>query len=523
MFKKALAAFFAVILIALFWRLDGITFDSLWLDEAYQTMIDVYCVALPEFTEVPVKPYVFKFGTPVSSSQMLSTFRTMDLLSPPLYPLMLNRWVTAFGGSDFAVRTLSVTISLLCLSVLFGFVYGVFGLRAAVLVGLLQAFSPYDITYAQEVRMYSLVELTAGLTCCSLIWYLVKQPRGWLGWCFLLAYAVGAWAMINSHYTGLFVFMFTVVLGFGFVLGRRDWRLLAKLIGAWALIAVLWFPWLGMFRQSAALRTASFYVARSPSWWWPPYALFLRIPTNWLDFLSGKQVVAYAIPVYLSAAVTVLLAMAVPFLRVARKLRLRLDRTTAFDRYALIAYVCVWLWALIPAIGLWSIDVVENHKVIQYSRYVIGTAPAIFIIAGVALARLSWKSPAFITILAAQLVFASVNNIAHSTVVHQREPWRQMARIVETECAPDQLLLVSQYYDVVCLNRYLQKPFLQLGISPQMGAAHVDKVLGNARGFSLLTAQDGESEAELIPLRFKQTKKFDLEHGLHLRIYTANF
>ena len=520
MFKKALAAFFAVILIALLWRLEGITFDSLWLDESYQTMIDVYCTALPEFSQVPSKPYVFRFGAPVTSSQMLSTFRTMDLLSPPLFPLILNRWVTVFGGTDFAVRTLSVSISLLCLSVLYWFAYGMFGWRAAFLVGLIQAFSPYDITYAQEVRMYSLVELNAAITCTSMIWYLVKQPRGLFGVALLLVYSIGAWAMINSHYTGLFVFMFTVVVGFAFAIGRRDWKLLARLVASWMLVAALWFPWFGMFKQSAALRTASFYVARQPSWWWPPYALFLRVPTNWLDYLSGKQVVAPAIPVYVSSALIILLSWLVPFRALAAKLRFPVAADTSWDRYARIAYVCVWLWAIIPAIGLWSIDVVENHKVIQYSRYVIGTAPAIFIIAGVALSRLRWKSAPFFVLLLTQLAFASVNNIAHSTVVHQREPWREMARVVERECQPDQLLLVSQYYDVVCLNRYLQKPFLQVGVSPQMGAQHADKILADAKGFSLLTAQDGESEADLVPARFQMLKKFDLEHGLHLRIYS---
>jgi len=245
-------------------------------------------------------------------------------------------------------------------------------------------------------------------------------------------------------------------------------------------------------------------VARQPSLWWPPFALFVKIPVNWIIFLSGKQVVAPAIPVFVTSALSLLLCVRV---------------VPTLERRQRMFLALIVLWAVVPAVGLWLVDVLENHKVIEIARYVMATAPPIYILAGVGFSQFRLHNRLVVAIVLAHFFFASVNNIAHITVVHQREPWRDLARILETRVSDDPLVLVAQPYNILCLNRYLSRPYRQVGVSTVMTAPQVESKLSGVNKFVLITAQEGESFTAMVPTRFKMVDHVKLSHGLHLRRY----
>lgn len=502
--SKTAVAFIVVLLLALGWRCLGLEFESLWLDEGYQSVVDAYGHSLPNFRRVPDAPFVYKPAAPAEPSEMLRVFRNVDPLTPPLYQLLLNRWIAVFGGSDLALRSLSVAISLCAVAALFWITRGLFGLRVAVWTGLVQAFSPFDVYYAQEVRMYGLVELCATLSCGLLIMLLLHVARGRARvWCWA-GYVVATWALINSHYTGLFLAMYEGMLGLAVAAATGSWRLLALLVAAWCMVAVLWIPWLGMFFQSAKLRTASFYVAREPSWWWPFYALFIKIPVNWINFLCGKKVEPAAIPSYVTAVIS---------------LTCGVRRIVFLRRPALAAGIMVALWALVPAVVLWVIDVIENHKVVEISRYVMATAPAVYIIAGLGFASLPMRKHALWVVPAIYFICTGTNNILHSTALPQREPWRDAAKGLQTRILPQELVLVAQWYNILCLDRYLDKPLRQVGVDTNMTPQQVDQLVKGQETFWLITAQEGEGFKNLIPPRFHEAAHTAYPHGLHVRLY----
>src|SRR5262249_35621769 len=142
---------------------------SMWLDESYQTMVDAIGQPLPEFTQVPDRPYLFHFGKPQPVAQVLARFRQVDPLCPPLHAVLLNRWMTVWGEGDLSVRSLSVVFSLAALTAPYWFVFYIFGARAAFYTGLIEALSPFDIFYAQEARMYSLLIFCASMSFGSLL------------------------------------------------------------------------------------------------------------------------------------------------------------------------------------------------------------------------------------------------------------------------------------------------------------------------------------------------------------------
>lgn len=589
---KQLSLFGLIFLLATGVRFAGLTFDSLWLDESYQTLVGAYGHGAPDFLSQKSEPYRFAFSKPASVPEMLGKFRQVDPLCPPLHAVLLNRWLTLWGDSDIAVRSFSVVCSLLSLVIVFAIATALFGAEAGLLAALVQALSPFDVHYAQEARMYSLVVLTSSLSTGTLLWLLrgfprqaaiqaysinsseqaiapkmvsagvacsantvVDDHRGGahsarpaaagsfvmsssvdhsshqlstksemgtaLAILLAVSYGVFASALINSHYTGLFVACFQALLAVCWMLVTRRWKLFALLVLAAIVAVAAWLPWLPMFLQSASARKESFYVSRESTFIWPFYALFVRIPVNWEVFLSGPRVGGYAIPVYVTSALTLLASLWLSVrtaLAGVRRSPMSQTGRGADPLTSQQALLTVWAWALVPASILWFMDVLEGRKVVEIARYTIGSAPAVYILAGAGLLFVARKWRLGCLLLAFHAAFASAN-LFYLHTVHQREPWKEMAIAVEKVCRPDDLLLVSEYYDVACLDRYLTRPFKQWGVSPAMGREHIESILKGRHRFALLTAQQGEFIKDLIPAEYKIVDRVDMRHGLHLRIY----
>ncbi len=565
--RSELTTFLLILLLAAGLRLAGITSDSLWLDESYQSFSETIGQHLPNFTQVVDKPYLFKFGPPAPVEHVLANFRTVDPLCPPLYAVLLNRWLAVCGESDFACRSLSTVLSLLSLSVIYAIARFSLNSRVALIAALLQAVSPFDIYYAQESRMYELEMLAAAVSCgCLLLLLTCSLRRGQpspsqlndspstasgdgarcarlLLPLTLATYIISTWALINSHYTALFIVAFQGLFSSYFCLRHRKWGLLGILIFAWTGIALLWLPWFGLFRQAAAIRTASFYVSRAASWWWPMWALIIRIPFNWIVFLSGKQVVAWACPVYLTSLAFLLMAGWESILKNANCNTVRLAQERWQDASADTGFPpdavhlvrsdasrrahwaalepplqFFWAWLVIPPVLVWMIDVAEGHRLVEIARYLMACAPAVYILSAYGASTLPAVRRWLPILLFAHCTFALGNN-TYAHTVGQREPWKEMAVLVEQLVAPDEPLLVSQYYDIVCLDRYLSCAHLQFGVSPALGKPHLNQVLLGRKSFWLLTAQEGEAIKKMIPVRYKLSRQIDLRHALHLRLY----
>ncbi|MBY0356725.1 MAG: glycosyltransferase family 39 protein [Candidatus Obscuribacterales bacterium] len=495
--------FCLIILLAAVLRFAGISFESLWLDEGYQSLVGAYAHGLPDFLSTATEPSLFRFAAPGSQADLFDHFREVDPLCPPLYTLLLNFWLHNIGQDDTAIRSLSALLSVLSIIALFYFCRSLLGERAALATAFLQAISPFDIHYAQEARMYSLVLLCAVLSAGSLASFILQASKRAI--LLLVLYVLSTWALINSHYTALFLLAAEIGVASLFLAWKKDWQKFACLIFSWLGIALLWIPWFPLFTKAAALRKESFYVARTSTWYWPLYALFIRQPINWEIFLSGQRVVAYAIPIYLTSASMLIAACHYLF------------KNKSTNKPAYYAFVA---WALVPTSGLWLIDVMENHRVVEVARYLIYTAPAIYALAGVGLVRIietfSWGK----WLLAAHCFFACLN-IVYAHNVHQKEPWRELAAAVKLECPVDKLIVVSQFYDIALLDRYLESPYKQLGLSPSMGKKEIESKLSKVDSFALITAQDGEAIKEMLPERFVLGKEINLSHGLHFRLYKA--
>ncbi|MBX9667649.1 MAG: glycosyltransferase family 39 protein [Candidatus Obscuribacterales bacterium] len=522
---SSIGVVFLVMVTALALRCSGITFDSMWLDEGYQTMVDSIGVKPMELEKLRPEPFIYSLGEPRSTAQVMNNFRQVDPLCPPLYFLCLNRWMTIWGTEDLAVRSLSVLTSFLSMIAIYFGTKKLFGPKAALLTLILQAVSPFEITYAQEARMYAQVVLCSSLSCLS--YFILAQSlstnRSLLTRLALVAiYGVSTWAMINTHYTTLYIVAFQGLYGIAYSIRHRSPTALFHFAAGWALTMALWLPWWDLFRQAASGR-GNYYVSRTAGLAWSLKGL-IKIPMNWVSFLAGGRIVAYAAPIYATALVLIGTATFISLngrLRtllsntVLSRLKKLSSRNTSREQISSSALTYVWCWALIPALIALAADIAESRKTVEVTRYLMGTAPAIFILAGLGAQRLLSMGGHIRWIVAAHVIFALVN-YTYAHVVPQREPWRDMAEVIDSRVPTKDLLLISPHYDMICLNRYLGQPRMQVGTGPLLGNEQVYKVLKGRERFWLLTAQDGGSVSVFVPPEYHQVETVKMKHGLEL-------
>jgi mannosyltransferase len=90
--------------------------------------------------------------------------RTALDIHPPLYYWLLHIWMRVFGGSEIAIRSLSAVAGVLLVAVVYVLGARLFTTRVGLLAAFITAVSPFQVYYAQEARMYTLLALLGALT-----------------------------------------------------------------------------------------------------------------------------------------------------------------------------------------------------------------------------------------------------------------------------------------------------------------------------------------------------------------------
>jgi mannosyltransferase len=168
---------------------------------------------------------------------------------PPLYYWLLHGWMSVFGGSDVAVRSLSGVFGVLALPLAWEAGRRRAGTAGGLCVLALTAITPWAVRYATEARMYSLV-----LTLVFAAWLLADDllaRRDRLRWIALAAVTGGA---VLAHYWVLHLGIAAVAL-----LALRWWRGDAaaragsvRVATALAVGALAFVPWLPVFFDQLA-------------------------------------------------------------------------------------------------------------------------------------------------------------------------------------------------------------------------------------------------------------------------------
>jgi mannosyltransferase len=189
---------------------------------------------------------------------------------PPLYYLLLKAWLL-FGSSEAQARSLSAVFSIAAIPLMYLVASSLFEDRRAGLLGAaILAFSPFQIWYAQEARMYAMLTF---FVLASAYFFIKALQQGafvfWAGYVVTTSLAL---------YTDNGAIWFVVSISIFFLLARR--RFSDRMAG-WILsnlaVGLVYVPWLPFFIRQTQQVTESF--------WLPPPS-FQSVLGAFLDFQS---------------------------------------------------------------------------------------------------------------------------------------------------------------------------------------------------------------------------------------------
>jgi len=305
------------------WRLGR---DSFWYDE-------VVTMRLAESSTI---------------AGMIERLFQIDATRAPLHPLLLQGWLTAFGDSEAAGRSLSVVFGVATVGLLVALGWLTFDRSTGLWAGWLGAFSPMLVYYAREVRMYALLVLLTTLCWTLLFW----SRRAGAAWWRTTAYAACLAAAILAHPLALLMW---VALGAASALDVRGF------FGSWKgwLVANLAPPLL----TAGWLR---YYFDHPPEHLNGPLSIKFLLGTP-ISFLGGN---------FLALG---LLVGLIGF-GLAR-------RRKAGDAGDWVAPACLGLWLILPPTMLYIYSRIGS-PIFGPARYTLYVAPAYLALVAQGLAKL---------------------------------------------------------------------------------------------------------------------------------------
>lgn len=374
----------------------------------------------------------------------------------PLYYVILDAWTKLFGISALSGRLLSALFGIAALPLVYLVGVRLVDSSAALLATALFALSRYQIYYAQEVRMYSLVVL---LTLLS--WYYFLRLAE--GRRMQAAYALSTVLLIYSHPFGVLGFLAQVTAAaIGFALDRVGYPLNPK----------VWPPFRSWLPPTGAVALACVPMG---------IALLLRVS-------GGTQFPYIPLPGPLSVAMVIVryfgqwpsYAALVALLLVAS---LGLAALAADDRTVLLG-----TWAAVPI----AVPFVASYLVLPvfWHRYTIVASPAFYLLVafgvvklGDAVARTSRRlrpdagaNPGRLPnvvryALVAALVVALLASTGAYHATEQREQWDEAMAAVDERAGEGALVLVDDCMTKRGPDYYTTRSDLVIGgvVAPDSG------------------------------------------------------
>ncbi len=429
-------------LLAFFLRVYRIDWQSLWVDENFTFIISAKDLS--------------------SITQITSTD-----VHPPLYYYLVHFWMQLTGQSEFSVRFLSLVFSLLFVPLVFKLGSQLVNRRVGIIAAFLAAIGPFQVYYAQEARMYSLMVLLSLLSTYAMVKIAgfgatSTQPVDGLWrvrsrWATII---VSSALLLYIHYFAALVLLFqsSVIL-----LTRIQQR---ALVIRWCLsqvaVLALFAPWIPVMMRT--------YVTNDEDW--RRFIPFLPMFQDTMVSLSLGESSERAL--YLTLASGFFLALLIGIAAMAWRKQSR----------PLLWFLGLYLFQ--PILITYALS--YSKPVFGASRYLIFVAPAFYILVSYGLVSLRdrWK-PLFVALLSC-LVLASSYSLGNNYFNESfaKDDYRALAGLIETSTSPEDGLVIMNglvfdyYYKGSTPKLYLPQQY------PLNQAQVIDSLNGFSRGKSRL-------------------------------------
>ncbi|MEP6637208.1 MAG: glycosyltransferase family 39 protein [Acidobacteriota bacterium] len=335
----------------------------------------------------------------------------------PLYFYVLHYWIGLLGNSEWVLRFPSAFFGALAAVLVFTLGEELFGIFVGLVSSMLLAFSPDQIYFSQQARMYPLLVLLV-VTSTYLIVLAAKHPaRKWL----YLAYALVSIGGLYTHYE--YVFCLAAQTAFIWILspeGRRHW---SHWLSTQAAIAAAFLPWVLI---SVAQKKTSPEVI---GW------VHGTLPANLVltEFLT-KTARLISVPELPFGWVSFLLALV---LLLIGGISLAVDRPKLF-------LLCSWI--VTPILGIVLIDNWLGTRAISITRYWLVIAPALYLLISLGIERIRQRPVqiAVVAILGGFLVAAALLT-AQGKLRAKPDRHQELAQYVESQVSdPHHTVVITE-------------------------------------------------------------------------------
>jgi len=432
-----------VLLLALALRSIGMFSRPIWYDEAFSILL------------AEQGPREILSGTllPKENSSAAEEH-------PPLYYFGLWGWMKLFGNSIPAARSFSMLMSLASISLLFFIARDLFNEHTAALAAALAAILPFQIHFAQEVRMYAMLTFCLMLATLSFL----RAQSHWKWW---IVFSISA---ALAQYTHNLAAIYLIPLALT-PLFQRDWKTLRSLALAGLCSLILYLPWgIHLPAQLSKVNTA-YWVKR------PGVEKIFTLLLFYLPHvpLSGIWLVAGL----LLAMLTITLAGFQTYL--AKKNRLENS-----SRGLWLAYL-----SFTPPLLLWGI----SQFMPVYVERALLPAHAIFCI-WLAWALTQTRLPKPMQILTGGMIFAAAVMGFFQHLTYNGFPYGPYAELnayLESRANPEDLILHSSKLSY--LPSFYDDPFLPQGFILDPPGSSVDTLAPATRQIFGLTGYTAIEDA----------------------------
>src|SRR5574341_588342 len=308
-------------------------------------------------------------------------------IHPPLYYFLLHFWMPFAGQMEFAVRFLSVIAGVLVVALTFAYAYFFFDEQAAIIAAYLSAFSPFQIYYSQETRMYIWAALFAALSAYAMMRMLARggedqnssapsvfrhssnvtrQPSRVTRTLTWLVYILATTAALYTHYFAATVVLFeNAAFAIWIFFAWRDRRpgiphTTAFWIAAQILIGLAFAPW--------------YFFAGNQLASWPAISEPFDLPT-----LLWRVLNVFSVGLSPDGASGFVFAVAFGILFVVGSLswlkQTQFDRDSALTLQAILSLL---LWALVPVAVMYAVSLSQPA---YNSKFLLLATPAFYILA----------------------------------------------------------------------------------------------------------------------------------------------
>lgn len=235
LFKEPRTRFVLILLLALGIRLLGIASRPIWYDEAFSIL----------FAEKG--PIAMLHGTVGATGAESAEEHPLG------YYVILWLWMNIFGGSIGSVRMLSIFIGIGIVYLTYRISLELFDAKTAETSMLITALMPFQVHYAQEIRMYAFLAMWLLLAVYS---YLRGSRSGEWRWWLVFGFS-SALAQYTHNLAAFFLIPLAVT-----PLIQRDWRTFRFVLLSGLFAILLYSPWLIQLPSQLAKVDQSYWVSR---------------------------------------------------------------------------------------------------------------------------------------------------------------------------------------------------------------------------------------------------------------------